>query len=290
MKQHRTIWAFTVAIALVALVTIAYRNWPEFAPGDAPSASPELPDTLDTQIAHMLPLLEKDPRVRRTGTWSAVRAVAKRAQSDPSPRAEAVYALGLVLFYADEDYRAAERAFRQAAVLKPAWAWPHNNLAILFFREERLEESDASFEEAKRLAPDWSRPHSDRAILLRIDGNLEGALEEARTAADMDPENAATRNNLGNVLHNLGEYKLAEAEYIRATTLDPDLASPQFNLACLYTRLGDTARALPFLETTLELDPNFAAYAESDPDLEALRMDPAFEALLAPYRKRLEES
>ena len=78
----------------------------------------------------------------------------------------------------------------------------------------------------------------------------------------------------------LGRINEAEAAYRKASELDPGHPAPLYNLACLACRKGDGATALELLERAVSADPAFIAEAMKDPDLDPLRGDPRFTALM----------
>jgi tetratricopeptide (TPR) repeat protein len=61
----------------------------------------------------------------------------------------------------------------------------------------------------------------------------------------------------------------------------PGNASARYNAACYASLAGETAQALAYLSRALELDLALAGTARTDPDLEALRTEPAYHALVA---------
>ena len=75
----------------------------------------------------------------------------------------------------------------------------------------------------------------------------------------------------------LGETGRAIADYSRALALDPESKSTRYNIACLYARAGRTDDALDLLENSI----TFRRWIENDPDLESLRAEPRYRALIA---------
>ncbi len=71
------------------------------------------------------------------------------------------------------------------------------------------------------------------------------------------------------------------AEGLRA---HPDSASLYFNQACLDALEGDRDAALASLSRAVELEPEAAEWARRDEDLESLRDEPEFRALIDPPR------
>jgi tetratricopeptide (TPR) repeat protein len=73
-----------------------------------------------------------------------------------------------------------------------------------------------------------------------------------------------------------GRYEEAKERLLPAVERFPASAGLVYNLACAESRLGEVEAALGHLERAIELEAQFREYAESDPDLEAVRADPRF--------------
>ncbi len=58
-------------------------------------------------------------------------------------------------------------------------------------------------------------------------------------------------------------------------------ADASYNLACFYARVGRVEEALPLLRESFEVNPNLIELARTDPDLDAIRGEPALQELLA---------
>ena len=70
--------------------------------------------------------------------------------------------------------------------------------------------------------------------------------------------------------------------------LEPDNSTILYNLACAFSRLGDPDTALDYLANSLDLGPpeNFY-YARDDSDLDPLRTDSRFAAIMEKSETRL---
>ena len=66
----------------------------------------------------------------------------------------------------------------------------------------------------------------------------------------------------------------------RALALDPDDAAVLYNVACAYAQLGLIDKALDCLETATLNGAGLRAWIENDPDLNAIRSHPRFQAIL----------
>lgn len=81
-------------------------------------------------------------------------------------------------------------------------------------------------------------------------------------------------------LHQLGETARAEEWARRAVQSDPTNPLMLYNIGCLYARAGNPGLALDHLERAMELGMRNRDWLMTDPDLESLRADPRFAALL----------
>lgn len=278
LNPHRALWLLAATCALLAILVLAVRGQLTTTAGTPQMGSPADRDALSHE---MLAALESDPRVRRPQTRRRVEQLATYAANPALETAEAHYASGLVNLYGRNDLDAAEIAFRNAARLRPDWAWAPNALGIVLYMKDRLDDSLHAFAEARRLDPTWSRPHSDLAILYRLDGEMEKAAQELEQALELDPEDPITLYNFGVFLDVMGHREQAEEVYREVITKDPNLPAPYYNLACAFGREGDIDGALPYLHRAIALNPDFRAYAQLDEDFDPVRHTPAFQAAVA---------
>ena len=82
--------------------------------------------------------------------------------------------------------------------------------------------------------------------------------------------------------YNAKRYDEAEALLREGLELYPDNPSLLYDLACLDALQGRTEDALQHLTTAVEAQPRYKDYAAKDPDLESLRGDPRFSAVVGP--------
>ena len=115
------------------------------------------------------------------------------------------------------------------------------------------------------------------------------ALARAEKVLAQDPNNAAVMGYSAYALAALGEAERAKERMNRALLIDPDNLNMRYNFACaLIVYLKDMDAALDMLGPVFEtVTDGFLNYAKVDPDLELLRDDPRFQAMVAAAEARL---
>lgn len=143
-------------------------------------------------------------------------------------------------------------------------------------------------------------------------GNYEEAIGPYQTAIELAPTVAVYHRNLGSVFSHLKRYQEAIDAFQKAVDLDPDhvyshcalasnfrklgmeveaqahikFAAPRvkletaYNQACFQSICGNADRALEFLKAAIDHEAASRGALENDPDLDFIREDPRFAALL----------
>jgi adenylate cyclase len=114
------------------------------------------------------------------------------------------------------------------------------------------------------------------------------SLARAEKALVQDQSNGAAMGFGVGALAVLGEVERAKEWMARALLIDPDNMNMRYNFACAALDFKEPDLALeliePFLATT-SID--FLNHVKVDPDLEPLRADPRFKAMIAAADARL---
>jgi len=115
------------------------------------------------------------------------------------------------------------------------------------------------------------------------------ALVRAESALAHDPNNGAVIGYSAYALATLGETERAKQQMARALLIDPDNLNMRYNFACaLSVHLKETEAAIEMLEPVLaQFAGGFIQHARVDPDLDPIRHDPRFEAMIAAAEARL---
>jgi adenylate cyclase len=168
--------------------------------------------------------------------------------------------------------------------------------AYLRFRQKRLPDAVRHFEKAQSLMEtDVSSPNmlitcytalGDREALRRI---AQITLARAQKTLAQDPSNGAAMAFCCNALATLGQAESAKGWMNRALLIEPDNANMRYNFACaLATQLDDLDGAIDLLEPLFErISIGLLNHAKADPDLDSVRDDPRFQAMVANAEVRL---
>jgi tetratricopeptide (TPR) repeat protein len=118
---------------------------------------------------------------------------------------------------------------------------------------------------------------SDRYCDLRVDDH-EDPIGELRRIFDMWKHDALIMEGYRH--SDEGEWERAFEAGRRAIAMSPEDGEPHYHLACYYAKASMLEEALEELERAYELDGALPVWAREDPDLEALREEGRFQALL----------
>src|SRR4030081_3586305 len=118
------------------------------------------------------------------------------------------------------------------------------------------------------------------------------ALERCEKIVAMEPDNGSAMGFAVGALAALGEAERAKEWAERALLLDPDNLNLRYNLACtLVVDLHEVEAALDLLGPAFEkLRIEAVNWAKTDPDLDLIRNDPRFKAMLAAAEARSAQS
>jgi len=171
--------------------------------------------------------------------------------------------------------------------------------AYLRFRQKRLPDAVRHFEKAQSLMEtDVSSPNmlitcytalGDREALRRV---AQITLARAQKTLAQDPSNGAAMAFCCNALATLGQAESAKGWMNRALLIEPDNANMRYNFACaLASQLNDPDGAIDLLGPLFDrISIGLLNHAKADPDLDPVRQDPRFQAMVATAEKNLADA
>lgn len=181
--------------------------------------------------------------------------------ADATSRATTYYNLGVNLFEAGDDDRAADYLER-ALALVPDFADGHHSLGKVLAARGDDAGALRHYERAVALDPNHAEAHFNLGYTLMSRGRLEEAARHLERAIASDPGQALARNFLGNVLAQQGRLEEAVEQYEKALRVDGDLADAHFKLGLILAGEGELGEARRHLEATVRLLPDFAEARE----------------------------
>jgi adenylate cyclase len=193
-----------------------------------------------------------------------------------------------------DDEAAAELA--RALQLDPESYEVNKSAARLTFRQHRIQDAIQYFEKATSLMETDINSPTMLTTCYFAGGDLENArrvaqiaLARAQKTLAQDQNNGGVLAYGGNALAVLGEVERAKEWISRAMLVDPDNMNMRYNFACVLARhLGDVDAALEMLGPVFaKWDSGFLKHAEADPDLDRLRDDSRFQAMITAAEARI---
>jgi adenylate cyclase len=190
----------------------------------------------------------------------------------------------------------AEAELDVALRLDPESYEVNRSTAYLRFRQRRWDEAIHYYEKAMTLMETDLNSAAMLSSCYTALGNRAAALRVGRITLSrsertlaQDPNNAAAMAYGANALASLGEAERAKDWMNRALLIDPDNMNARYNFACALTsHLKESDAALELLGPVFEtLAMGFLNHAKADPDLDPLRNEPRFKAMVAAAETRL---
>ncbi len=200
--------------------------------------------------------------------------------------AEAHASRGLALSLSKR-YQEAEQEFETAIGLNPNLFEAHYFYGRALFQQGKFAEAVRYYSEASRVRPeDYQTPILVASSLHRLgrtaeaEAMLRRGVQTAEKHVELNPDDARALC-LGAIGYmQLGEPAKALDWAERGLAVDPEDSGVLYNVACVYALSGKTEDALACLDKAVRNGFGHREWLENDSDLDSLRRDSRFEALL----------
>jgi adenylate cyclase len=201
--------------------------------------------------------------------------------------AEAYTAMGLSYFIGGK-FEEASASSRKAIELDPDDFIAHWTLGRIHFTSGEFDQAYTLYRRVIELKPEFLSAYVDLKMTCQRLGRqqetdllLNKLAERAPTHLLQNPDDARARILYATALAELGRREDALRECSQALELTRDDPLMLYNCTCLYSRLGDPQRALQALRQAIGLGYENFAWLKQDPDMNPLRDNPEFQALVA---------
>src|SRR5882672_6245844 len=184
-------------------------------------------------------------------------------------------------------YAPARAEFETALKLNPNFFWAHYFYARTCFQEGSIEEAVRHYQDAARVQPE------DFQSLLLMSTVLKGlgrpaeaeaaqreGLRVAERHLELNPDDARALYLGAGALVQIGQRERALEWTRRALAIDSEDSGVLYNVACAYCTLGMVDDAMAAIEKSVQNGFGHKEWLENDSDLNPLRANPRFTALL----------
>ena len=263
-------------------------------------------------------LLPLHTPISSTDAFARARAAAQRSIDLNGELAEGYTSLAYVLFWNDWDYPGAERAFRRAIALNPSYPTAHHWFSEFLITSGKVEEAMKEAARAEELDPLSPIISTDSAANYYFARRFEAAVTRLKRVLELDPNFQVARWYLGKSFGQLGRHAdgIKELEATVRAFPDSDWSKAYLGyaygaagqreraqailtsltdeagkryvrpdiLALLHLAVGDKDGALTLLERAVAERAVYPFIIARDPQLDPLRQEPRFQALLQRMR------
>jgi eukaryotic-like serine/threonine-protein kinase len=247
-------------------------------------------------------------------TFPKAKYAAMRALEFDSMLAEAHTSIAHIHLEFDHDWEAAEREYRRAIQLKPAYSvahhWYGGYLSAMGRHDEALRQAEiartldplsliiqtwvglryyfarknteaiAEYLKALQLDPDFAPAHWHLGWVYEQTGRYKEGVAEAERALALDAGNLMYLASLGHAYASAGMRKEARATLARLEQESKSRYVSAYHVAAVHVALGDVETGLDWLERAYDEQSPWFGYLRVDPRFDPLHGHPRFERLL----------
>jgi tetratricopeptide (TPR) repeat protein len=215
----------------------------------------------------------------------AIESGLKALMYDPT-LSEAYAALGLA-YFSKNSTEEAVTSTRKAIELDPNNFVAYWILGRIYHTTDRDRDAIALYEKAIELNPDFHTAYGDLRMIYERLGDKDKYNQILNTLLDLfprylsqHPDDARSHIYYATDLAQVGRNEEAKLEAAKALELSPGDPLMLYNAACCYARMGEGRMAVDALKHSVAAGLEDYEWMKRDPDLESIRGDKEFAALV----------
>lgn len=175
--------------------------------------------------------------------------------------------------------------FRRVLDINPNNPFAWDTIGGLYKTTGQYNEAILAYQKATELDPEKAFYWHHLGLVYAADGRYEDAITAFQKVIEIDPNYSLAHATLGGYYRKRGMEELAQAHIEKAKSL-LGVNENEYNRACMEAICGNSDRALELLEIALKNKQTYVNWAKRDPDLDFIRSDPRFHALLSEHATR----
>ena len=203
------------------------------------------------------------------------------------PTLSEAYASLSLAYYNKKLYNDATDSGKKAIELDPNNYIAYWILGRIYHSTDRDMEAVELFKKVNSLNPDFYTAYADLSTCYSRLGNEEelkkttiALMEVFPRYLSQHPDDSRAHIFYATKLAEDGKTEEAKKEGERALELSPNDTLMLYNVACLHSRLGENDKSIEFLSRAFENGYTNYDWLKRDPDLDAIRNEPAFIELM----------
>jgi len=172
--------------------------------------------------------------------------------------------------------------FKRILDINPRNAFAWDSLGGNYKALGEYEEAINAYRKAVNLDSSKAFYFHHLGLVYAVVGRYDEAIDAFERVIEVDPNHSLAHATLGGYYRKKGNEELA-AEHIEKARILLVNDENEYNRACMEAICGNTDQSLELLELALKNRQTYVNWARKDPDLDFIRSDPRFQALLAEY-------
>ena len=215
-------------------------------------------------------------------------AASRKAMELDPELAEAHVARGLALSL-KKNFAEAEEEYEKAITLDPKLYEAYYFYARTSFLQGKMEKAAQLYEKASAANPNDYQAvsllcsvYNALGLEAEADATRHKALQLVEKHVELHPDDARALYLGAGILCQVGQRERSFDWARRALAIDPEEMGILYNVGCVYALLGQTEEALTCIEKVLGHGAFYRTWAERDSDLDSIRDQPRFQAMLHP--------